>query len=122
MHFDSFHTDDEAQVFDFLAVKLTLLWFKMQASLLKSFQDQVDMFLVFFKSIRINKCLIKVCSVKSIEVGSENIINEILKCCRGIGESKWHNQRLKKAISGPEGGSPLLPFLHLDEVTGPSNV
>jgi hypothetical protein len=37
VHFDALHTDDETQVFDFLTVELILLWFEMQASLLKSF-------------------------------------------------------------------------------------
>jgi hypothetical protein len=63
-----------------------------------------------------------VCSAKSIEVGSKNIMDEILKCCWGIGETTWHNQRLKKAISGVEGGFPFLLFCHSDEVIGPSNV
>jgi DNA polymerase III delta subunit len=29
IHFDSFSTDDEAQVLDFLAVKLALFWFEV---------------------------------------------------------------------------------------------
>jgi hypothetical protein len=122
IHFDSFCTGDETQVFDFLVVKLTLLWFEVQASLLKSFQDQVDMFLVFFKSIRVNECVIKVCSTESIDVGSENIVDEILKCCQGIGKTKCHNQRFEKAVLGMEGSFPFLPFRHVDEVIGPSNV
>jgi hypothetical protein len=69
-------------------VKLTLLWFEVSASLLKSFGDQVDIFLVFFKCIRVNECVIKVHGAESIEVGSKNIIDKILKCCRGIGETK----------------------------------
>jgi hypothetical protein len=85
IYFDSLHTDNKAQVFDFLVVELILLWFEVQAGLLKSFQHQVDMFLVFFKSIRVNKYIIKVHSTKLIEVGSKNIIDEILKYCRGIG-------------------------------------
>jgi uncharacterized protein with ACT and thioredoxin-like domain len=80
------------------------------------------MFLMFFKSIRVNERVMKVCGTKSIEVGGENIINEILKCCRGIREAKRHNQRLEKAISGSEGGLPFLPFCHSDEVIGSLNV
>jgi hypothetical protein len=57
-----------------------------------------------------------------IKVGSENIIDEILKYCQGIGKTKWHNQRLEKAISGVEGSFPFLPFCHTDEVIGLSNV
>jgi hypothetical protein len=35
IYFDSFHTDDETQVFDFLVMELTLLQFEVQAHLLK---------------------------------------------------------------------------------------
>jgi hypothetical protein len=122
IHFDTLHADDETQVFDFLAVILALLWFEVQASLLKSVQDQVDMFLVFFKSMRVNKDVIDVHSAKLIKVGSENIVDKILKSCRAIGETTWHDQRLKKAISGLEGSLPYLPIRHSDEVIGPVNI
>jgi translation initiation factor IF-2 len=60
----------------------------VQACLLEYFQDLVDMFLVFFKSVRVNEDIIEVCSAKSVEIGSENIIDEILEGCWGIGETK----------------------------------
>jgi hypothetical protein len=80
------------------------------------------MFLMFLKSIRVNECIIKVCSAKSIKVGSKNMVDEILKCCWAIGETKRHNQRLKKAISGSQGGLLFLPFRYLDEVIGSLNI
>jgi hypothetical protein len=91
IHFDSFRTDDETQVFDFLAMELTLLWFEVQACLLKGLQDSVDMFLVFLKSIRVDQCVVEICGAESIKVGGKDIIDELLKCCRGIGKTKWHD-------------------------------
>jgi hypothetical protein len=35
IHVDSFCADDETQIFDFLVMELTLLWFEVQARLLK---------------------------------------------------------------------------------------
>jgi hypothetical protein len=122
IHFDTLHTDDEAQVFDLLAVELIFLWFEVQACLLKCFQDLVDMFLVFFKSVRVNEGIIEICSAKSVEIGTKNVIDEILESCWGIGETKWHNQGLKKAISSLEGSLPFLPFRHSNEVIGPMDV
>jgi hypothetical protein len=122
IHFDTLHTDDEAQVFDLLVVELAFLWFEVQACLLQCFQDPVDMFLVFFKSVGVNEGIIKICSAKSVEVGSENIVDEILEGGWGIGETKCHNQGLEKAISGSEGSLPFLPFHHSNEVIGPADV
>jgi hypothetical protein len=122
IHFDTLHTDDEAQVFDLLVVELTFLWFEVQACLFECFQDLVDMFLVFFKSIRVNEGIIEVYSIRSVKIGSKNVIDEILEGCWGIGENKWHNQGLEKAISSPEGGLLFLPFYHLNKVIGPMNV
>jgi hypothetical protein len=80
------------------------------------------MFLVFFKSIAVNEGIIKVYSTKSVKIGSENIIDKMLEGYWGIGETKWHNQRLEKAISGLEGSLLFLPFCYLNEVIGPINV
>jgi hypothetical protein len=77
---------------------------------------------VFFKGIRVNKHVIEVHNAELIEVCYKNIIDKVLKYCRGIGKTKWHNQRFKKAISGMEGSFPLLPFHYPDEVIGPPNV
>jgi hypothetical protein len=88
IHFDSFHTDDETEVFDFLVMELTLLWFEVQGHLLKGLQDPVDIFLVFLKCIRVDQCVIEICGAESIEVGAKDIIDEILKCCQGIGKTK----------------------------------
>jgi hypothetical protein len=91
IHFDSFCTDDETQAFNFLVMELTLLQFEVQACLLKGLQDPVNMFLVFLKSIRVDLCIMKICSVESIKVGGKDIIDEILKYCQGIGKTKWHD-------------------------------
>jgi hypothetical protein len=122
IHFDTLCTDDEAQGYNLLAVELAFLWFEVQAYLFECFQDLVDIFLVFFKSVRVNEGIIEVCSTKSVEIGSKNIIDEILEGCWGIGKTKWHNQGLEKAISSLEGGLLFLPFRHLNEVIGPTNV
>jgi hypothetical protein len=37
IHFDTLHTDDKAQVFNLLVVKLAFLWFEVQAHLLEYF-------------------------------------------------------------------------------------
>jgi hypothetical protein len=80
------------------------------------------MFLVLLECIGVNKHVIKECSAESIKVGSENIIDEILKCCQGIGKTKWYHQRFKKAILGIEGSFLLLSFCYLDEVIYSSNI
>jgi hypothetical protein len=80
------------------------------------------MCLVFFKSVIVNKGIIEVYSIKSVEIGSKNIVDEILQGCWGIGKTKWYNQRLEKAISGLEGSLPFLPFCHSNEVIGPMNI
>jgi hypothetical protein len=91
IHFDSFHTDDETQVFDFLVIEHTLLWFEVQACLLKGLLDPVDIFLVFLKSIRVDQCVVEICGAELIEVGGKDIIDETLKYCQGIGKTKWHD-------------------------------
>jgi hypothetical protein len=72
-------------------MELTLLWFEVQARLLKGLQDPVDIFLVFLKSIRVDQCVIEIRGAESVEVGGKDIIDEILKCCWGIGKAEWHN-------------------------------
>jgi hypothetical protein len=74
IYFDSFCTNDETQVFDFLVMELILLWFEVQAYLLKGLQDLVDIFLVFLKGIRVDQCVMEICSTESIKVGGKDIV------------------------------------------------
>jgi hypothetical protein len=46
------------------------------------------MFLVFFKTVGVNKGIIEVCSAKSVKIGSKNVVDEILEGCWSIGETK----------------------------------
>jgi hypothetical protein len=72
-------------------MELTLLQFEVQAYLLKGLQDPLDIFLVFLESITVDQYVIEICGVESIEVGGQNIIDEILKYRQGIGKAKWHD-------------------------------
>jgi hypothetical protein len=50
------------------------------------------MVLVIVQVVTIDKDIIKVCSDEDIEVGSEDIIDEVLETSWGIGQAKGHYQ------------------------------
>ncbi len=46
----------------------------------------------------------------------------MLERCRGIGESKGHNQVFEKTIAGTESRFPFFTFSHANRVVGVSDV
>jgi hypothetical protein len=77
---------------------------------------------VIVQVVAVDEDIIKVCSDKDIQVGSENIIDEVLETSWGIGQAKGHYQRLKQPIPCPECCLPLLSFGHSDKIVSTSDV
>ncbi|KIK12410.1 hypothetical protein PISMIDRAFT_120967, partial [Pisolithus microcarpus 441] len=77
-------------VFDGLGVKLALLWFGIETVLPESAKNLANMFFVVFYIVR------------------KDGVDEALKCCRGIGKSKWHHKPLIGPITSLESRFPFI--------------
>jgi hypothetical protein len=77
---------------------------------------------VIVQVVAVDEDVVKVCSDEDIQVGSENIIDEVLETSWGIGQAKGHYQRHKQLIPCPERCLPLLSFGHSDEIVSASDI
>ncbi|KIK20002.1 hypothetical protein PISMIDRAFT_106523, partial [Pisolithus microcarpus 441] len=84
-------------VFNGLGVKLALLWFGIETVLPESAKNLANMFLVVLYIIRVRK----------------DGVDKALKCCRGIGKSKWHHKPLIGSITSLES---CFPFISISNV------
>jgi hypothetical protein len=64
----------------------------MKAGFRQCFQDFKDMVPVIIQVVTVDEDVVEVCSNKDIQVGSENIIDEVLETSWGIGLAKRHYQ------------------------------
>jgi hypothetical protein len=65
---------------DFCSMEFAFLQLEIETGFLESFEDQMDMVLVFFKSIGIDQEIIKVDNKEFIEVVVKFVIYEVLEC------------------------------------------
>jgi hypothetical protein len=77
---------------------------------------------VLFEVVAVDQDIVKVGGTEYIEVGAEDVIDEVLEGGWGICESERHNQRFEEAIAGTEGGFPFFAFCYSKEVVGTSHV
>jgi hypothetical protein len=122
IHFCTAGRYDESQVFYFLPMEFTFLWFQMKAGFRQCFQDFKDMVQVIIQVVTVDDDVVEVCSNKDIQVGSENIIDEVLETSWGIGQAERHYQRLKQPIPRPECCLPILSFGHSDKIVSTSDI
>ena len=75
-----------------------------------------------FEGVREDQNVVKINNNENVRDIREHFIHEMLKGGRGIGESKGHDQILKRTIAGSESCHPLLAFLDADIVVTRSEV
>ena len=68
------------------------------------------------KRIRKNQNIIKINDDTNIRHIRKNIIHEMLKSGRGVGQAKGHNQVFECTVMCAEGGKPLVAFCNADIV------
>jgi hypothetical protein len=76
------------------------------------------MFVMCRKIVWIDEDAVKVNSDGDVEEILENIIHEVLEGCRGIGESKRHDEPFKQAIASPKHGLPFITVSNPNEMIG----
>jgi hypothetical protein len=122
VHGHTIPSDNQSQVGNLLLVKLAFVRPKMQSHLSQFLKHSTDMYLMFSHGIVIDQDVAKVGRNKVVEERSKDIVDKMLECRRGFGESKGHDKRFEKAITGAESRLPFLPFSHADQVVGMSDV
>src|SRR6266481_1795226 len=88
----------------------------MQVVLSESCEDSSDVVAVFLDRVREDQDVIEVNNDEEVGHVLENIVHEVLKSSRGIGESHGHDQELKRAIACSECGLPLMTSSDADIV------
>ena len=67
-------------------------------------------------AIRIDQNVIKIHDYGNIEHVTEDVVHELLKCSRNIGESLWNDQPLEGTILHLEHSFSLLPLGEIDKM------
>ena len=68
------------------------------------------------KRIRKNKNIVKINDDTNIHHIGKNIVHEMLKSGRGVGQAKGHNQVFECTVMCVEGSKPLMAFRNADIV------
>ena len=66
--------------------------------------------------IRKNKNIVKINDNTNIRHIGKNIVHEMLKSGRGVGQAKGHNQVFECTVTSAEGRKPLVAFRNADVV------
>ena len=73
---------------------------------------------VFFDRLGVYKDVVQVDYYEDVEILSQDVVDERLERCWGIGKTKRHYQILEVSKSSPECGLPFLAFLYPDAIVG----
>ena len=76
------------------------------------------MFLMLRGVIGIDQDIIKVDDNIDVEQVGEDVLHEPLEGCRGIAESKGHDQHLEESEASPEGRLPFVALGNVYQVVG----
>ena len=63
---------------------------------------------MLFEGIRIDENIVEECDTEFVEIFAEHEVDISLKRCRGVGESKWHDEIFKVTIACSECCFPLF--------------
>ena len=88
----------------------------MQVVLSESCEDLSDVAAVFLNRVREDQDVIEVNNDEEVRHVLENIVHEVLKSSRGIGESHGHAQKFERAIVCLKCGLPLMTSSNVDIV------
>ena len=76
------------------------------------------MFLMLRGVIGIDQDIVKVDDNIDVEQVGEDVLHESLEGCRGIAESKGHDQHFEESEVGPEGRLPFVALGNAYQVVG----
>jgi hypothetical protein len=115
--------NDQAQVFYFGLLKLTLRRLQEKLVLPENLQDSPSDLPVLLKGLGEDEYVIHIDHDHSFrDEILENLVHHGLEGGRAVGVAEEHDQWLEKTPVGPERGLPLVSFLHLDVIKAPSDV
>lgn len=103
-------------------MELAFLRFEVKVGLLEGLQHGSYMRAVFHQGIGVDEDVIDVSVAEDVKVLAENVIDEMLEGCVGIGEAEWNNQVFVVAKAGAEDCLPFFPIGHANKVVGASEV
>jgi hypothetical protein len=87
---------------NFLQPKNTLFEFGIEFMVSKSLQNNLEMLRMLFFTLEIDQDVVNEDHDKLIQLWHEYKVHQVHEMCRGIGESKRHNQILIQLVPGRE--------------------
>src|SRR5258708_33878919 len=124
IHSDMVFQDDQSKVFDLLLLELAFLWLEKQPPPLEGSKDSADNLLVFGEGGGVDKDVVHVAyDFAMIDELTKDVIHHRLEHCRGVAQSKEHDNWFEQASSvSPECCLPLIALLDLHIVEPPVEV
>jgi hypothetical protein len=115
-HMKTFGGEHKTKILDCILVELTFVRPDVQAVLLESAKDFFYVLPVRGEVVGEDEDVVQIDNDTVVEEILKYVVHETLESGRGIGKFKRHYQPLKRAVSGSEGGFPLIAFGDLDQV------
>ena len=98
-------SNDNSKIFDFGFIEFTFLRFEIEFVFSETFHNFMNMFVMLFEVVVEDKNIVKVNENMSLrDFNMENLVHHRLKCGRGIGKAKEHNEWFKESSIGSECG------------------
>jgi hypothetical protein len=112
----TFGGEHKTKILDRILVELTFVRPDVQAVLSELTKDFFYVLPVRGKVVGEDEDVVQIDNDTVVEEILEYVVHETLESGQGIGKSKRHYQPLKRAVSGLQGGFPLIAFGNLDQV------
>ena len=111
-----------SEIFDGVGEEVTLGLLDVEAVLPQAFEDLSKMLLMLSWIFRVNQDIIQIKNDTNVQHISEDLIHESLKCCWGIGQSKWHDIELVMTITRSEHCFMSVPWIDCNLVVAAGEI
>ena len=94
----------------------------MKVVLAQSLEHPSDMDVVFLLRLAEDQDVVQVDDNKDVGHIAEDVVHEVLECCRGVGHSKRHYEALEGTVARVERGLPFVSGQDPDVVVSRAEV
>ena len=116
IHFNVFDDNDELEILDFDDIELTLFDVQINMLFSKFVEYFVNMLLILFKVVVVDKNVIQVNDAKIVEIFSKNLVDKELKDFENVAKFKEHDYIFEQLIANDEDDFILIVFANFDLV------
>jgi hypothetical protein len=122
VHLEAVWSYDVAKVLDGTGMKLALGGLAVKSVVGEKLEDCPDMGSMVRGVGGVDEDVVEVDDDEVVDVLVEDIVDEVLERGRSVGEAEGHDEKIERAVAGPEGRLPFVPEVDPEQVVGTSEI